>query len=200
MITVPEAARQADRNPETIRRWIREGKLPAERVGTQHLIDRGDLAAAVGRPLREPRHAPSADRIVQIIQAQREERTSQLAEAVFPLMTPGALDLRLEMPDDWLPAIVGRIVRLVDPKRIVLFGSRAHGNARSDSDYDLLVVLDQVSRPREMRIAIRRALSDLPIAKDVVVATEADLTARSVRPRGIIDWAADSGRTIYERR
>lgn len=39
MVTVPEAARRVGRNPETIRRWIREGKLASERVGTQHLVD-----------------------------------------------------------------------------------------------------------------------------------------------------------------
>lgn len=44
MITVPEAAIRTGRNPETIRRWIREGKLPARKVGTQHLIDEEDLA------------------------------------------------------------------------------------------------------------------------------------------------------------
>lgn len=43
MLTVPEAARTIGRNPETIRRWIREGKLPARKVGTQHLIDEEDL-------------------------------------------------------------------------------------------------------------------------------------------------------------
>lgn len=45
MITVPEAARRAGRNPETIRRWIREGKLPARKVGTQHVLEEADLAA-----------------------------------------------------------------------------------------------------------------------------------------------------------
>ncbi len=44
MLTVPEAARSTGRNPETIRRWIREGRLPARKVGTQHLIDEKDLA------------------------------------------------------------------------------------------------------------------------------------------------------------
>lgn len=44
MITVPEAARRLRRNPETVRRWIREGKLRSTRVGTQHLVDEQDLA------------------------------------------------------------------------------------------------------------------------------------------------------------
>jgi excisionase family DNA binding protein len=49
VITVPEAARKTGRNPETIRRWIREGKLPAQRVGTQHIISEEDLDEVVGR-------------------------------------------------------------------------------------------------------------------------------------------------------
>lgn len=45
MLTVPEAARRARRNPETIRRWIREGKLRATKVGTQHVLEERDLDA-----------------------------------------------------------------------------------------------------------------------------------------------------------
>jgi excisionase family DNA binding protein len=45
MLTVPQAARRARRNPETIRRWIREGKLRATKVGTQHILDERDLDA-----------------------------------------------------------------------------------------------------------------------------------------------------------
>ena len=43
MITVPDAARRAARNPETIRRWVRSGQLPSRKVGTQHLIRERDL-------------------------------------------------------------------------------------------------------------------------------------------------------------
>ena len=46
MLTVPEAARRSGKNPETIRRWIRSGRLKADKVGTQHVIDERDLAAA----------------------------------------------------------------------------------------------------------------------------------------------------------
>jgi excisionase family DNA binding protein len=45
MLTVPEAARRVNRNPETIRRWIRSGRLRARKVGTQHVIDEKDLDA-----------------------------------------------------------------------------------------------------------------------------------------------------------
>ena len=53
-LTVPEAARRVGRNPETVRRWIREGKLPSKKVGTQHLIEEQDLDAVA---------APDAERL-----------------------------------------------------------------------------------------------------------------------------------------
>lgn len=43
MITVPEAAKRAAKDPETIRRWIRSGRLPARKIGTQHVIEENDL-------------------------------------------------------------------------------------------------------------------------------------------------------------
>lgn len=45
MLTVPEAAKRIHRNPETVRRWIREGRLRCTRVGTQYLVDEADLDA-----------------------------------------------------------------------------------------------------------------------------------------------------------
>lgn len=51
MITVPEAARRTGRNPETIRRWIRAGRLRSEKVGTQHLVDEHALDALVADEL-----------------------------------------------------------------------------------------------------------------------------------------------------
>lgn len=43
MLTVPEAARRSGRDPETIRRWIRSGRLRARKIGTQHVIEDADL-------------------------------------------------------------------------------------------------------------------------------------------------------------
>ena len=46
MLTVPQAAERIGRDPETVRRWIRSGRLRAQKVGTQHVIDEADLEAA----------------------------------------------------------------------------------------------------------------------------------------------------------
>lgn len=42
-VTVREAARECRRSPETIRRWIWDGKLPARKVGNQLFVRRADL-------------------------------------------------------------------------------------------------------------------------------------------------------------
>lgn len=89
MLTVPEAARRCGRNPETVRRWIREGKLRADKVGTQWFVREADLDAKTGEdddveavPLPDwwPKTTaggspmPSVDTAVRIIREMRESR------------------------------------------------------------------------------------------------------------------------------
>ncbi|MGI8633383.1 MAG: helix-turn-helix domain-containing protein [Solirubrobacterales bacterium] len=57
MLTVPEAARRVGRDPETVRRWIRAGRLRARKVGTQHVIEESDLEAVADEPQPLPRPA-----------------------------------------------------------------------------------------------------------------------------------------------
>ncbi len=82
VLTVPEAARQVGRNPETVRRWIRSGRLAARKVGTQHVIEERDLLAVVEKPqmLPLPEHwrrsasgQPAPD-WVELLHAGRRER------------------------------------------------------------------------------------------------------------------------------
>jgi excisionase family DNA binding protein len=42
-LSVREAAQRAGRDPQTIRRWIRSGRLRARKVGTQRVIESEDL-------------------------------------------------------------------------------------------------------------------------------------------------------------
>jgi excisionase family DNA binding protein len=73
VLTVPEAARRAAKNPETIRRWIREGKLASTKVGTQHLIAEQDLAGLVD---------PAADRAPLPPEWQRTEWGAPMPDVV----------------------------------------------------------------------------------------------------------------------
>lgn len=80
MITVPEAARRTGRNPETVRRWIREGKLPSQKVGTQHLIDEGtllDLGAAEVVPAGVEERTLTGEAMPNFVAALRRSRRSR---------------------------------------------------------------------------------------------------------------------------
>ena len=80
-------------------------------------------------------------------------------------------------PDAGLPAgdpvlgeIVNRLVATQHQRRIYLFGSQARGDAGPNSDYDLLLLVDDASEPA-YRLSQRgyRALRGIPAAVDVVV-------------------------------
>lgn len=49
---------------------------------------------------------------------------------------------------DIVETIVARLVSELHPRRIYLFGSRARGDARADSDYDFMVELEHPARDR----------------------------------------------------
>ena len=100
---------------------------------------------------------------------------------------------------EWIPEITDRIVRQFDPVRIILFGSQARGTAHSDSDIDLLVVMPDGEDRRETAIAIRRVLGDLPVAKDVIVTTPAELARRGHLIGSVLYPALREGAVIYDR-
>src|SRR5260370_40969787 len=81
MLTVPEAARRTKRDPETVRRWIRSGRLGATRIGTQHLIEGDDLArptddATLPMPASWKRTA-TGERMPDVIAAIRSSRAAR---------------------------------------------------------------------------------------------------------------------------
>jgi len=98
-----------------------------------------------------------------------------------------------------LRQIVERILSAGSPQRIVLFGSRARGTARPDSDLDLLII-EESALPRYKRPArYLRALLGLFPAKDVVVWTPQEVQAWQQVSNSFIAAALREGQTLYER-
>jgi uncharacterized protein len=100
------------------------------------------------------------------------------------------------VPDDLLRPIVAYF----NPRRIILFGSMARGDARPDSDFDLLVIVDDET-PREKLTAqagweSQRGYSG---AADVIPCREStyreELDIVGTLPRA----AAREGIVVYER-
>ena len=64
---------------------------------------------------------------------------------------------------------IGAAIREIEPEaRIVLYGSRARGDAAPDSDWDLLVLLPGTLNPSR-RAAVRRRLFELGLEADAVL-------------------------------
>src|SRR5881409_4035064 len=74
-----------------------------------------------------------------------------------------------------LEEIIHRLVEAVDPDRIILFGSRARGDARPDSDVDLLIIKDTDQPGYRRAIPAYRALAGIGIPKDIIWRTPAEV-------------------------
>ncbi len=77
MLTVHQVAARLHRDPETIRRWIRSGKLPARKVGLQYLVEEADLPVAdtAAVPIGWGRTA-TGEVMPDVVAALRRSRTS----------------------------------------------------------------------------------------------------------------------------
>ena len=100
---------------------------------------------------------------------------------------------------DLIAEIVRRIVDAAQPEKIILFGSRARGEARADSDLDVLVIKDS-KEPRYRRsVPLYVALADVPAEVEVMVYTPEEIEEWSQVPQAFVTTAVREGITVYER-
>lgn len=99
----------------------------------------------------------------------------------------------------WLPTIKRRIVREIDPDRIILFGSQARGDAGPDSDIDLLVVVGDNRDRRNLAEVARVSVADVDVDKDVFVTSPAQIRRYGDVIGSILEPAMREGVTIYAR-
>ena len=93
--------------------------------------------------------------------------------------------------------LVRRIIELVQPLRIILFGSAARGEMGPDSDIDLLVVMpDGVHRRRTAQLLYRQ-IRGLGVPFDILVATPNDLEMHKDNIGLIYRSILQEGREVY---
>lgn len=96
--------------------------------------------------------------------------------------------------------IVNRIARVINPRKIILFGSYAVEKANDESDLDLLVVVEDTDLPIYKRArTIRKHLwgiSDIP--KDIIVYTEKEIKEWQGVKSSFISNILEYGKVVYE--
>jgi len=91
-----------------------------------------------------------------------------------------------------------RIIKQFDPEKIILFGSHARGDAGSDSDVDLLVIMNVEGSKRKRQLEIRSALHDVRIPKDIIVTTPEEFEWRKDIVGTVEYPAVREGKILYE--
>lgn len=99
--------------------------------------------------------------------------------------------------EDIVRQVLGRILAVVHPRRVVLFGSAARGEMGADSDLDLLVVVPNGCHRRRTAQAIYRNMIGVGYAVDIVVVTEDDVLAFRNHEGMVIKPALDEGKLLY---
>ncbi len=99
---------------------------------------------------------------------------------------------------DYIQDVTDRIVRDFAPLRIILFGSWARGDARPDSDLDLLVVMPDGTPKRATALAIMKALREVHCPMDIIVTWPDDIRRYGDAVGTILRPALREGRVLYE--
>lgn len=100
------------------------------------------------------------------------------------------------------PDVIAEAVRLLvadgRPTRVIVFGSHTRGDAREDSDLDLLVVLPEVDGRLAEMVRLRKLLRPLRILADVLVYSEEQMAERGGVPGTVAFEALREGLVMHD--
>jgi len=84
------------------------------------------------------------------------------------------------------------------PAKVILFGSRARGDAGEGSDFDFLVIEREVDDRLAEAVKLRRALRGFGVPVDVIVMDEGLVERRSKVKGTMVDRALREGRVVAQ--
>lgn len=185
LLSVPEVADRFAVTAQTVRNWIAAGRLVAAQ-----LAPRG-------------RYRISIDALQAFERETGMEETPDEPRSEAPSPDHGDPGIRRRLLTDKdavdaeLERVVAAIVASVHPQAVYLFGSRARGDFKSDSDFDLAIVTADGSERRRIAMKAYESLArvtgrsvgvDLVVLTPRLISTERDLVgsiARAVVREGV---------------
>lgn len=100
---------------------------------------------------------------------------------------------------DVIDEIGVRLGAAIPPRsRVLLFGSRARGEAGDQSDFDVLMIEPEVADAAAESVRLRRELRGLGVPIDVVVVDEAKVERRRMVRGTMIEQAWRDGRLLVD--
>ena len=103
----------------------------------------------------------------------------------------------VDMPP--LEDITRLIVERFNPRRIVLFGSRARGQAHEFSDVDLFIEMETDLPPVERDIRVDEIFGLRSWPMDIVVFTPAEVIGEREMTGSLVSVVESEGKVLYER-
>ncbi|HUO57281.1 MAG TPA: nucleotidyltransferase domain-containing protein [bacterium] len=93
--------------------------------------------------------------------------------------------------------LVRQVVSAVRPLKVILFGSRARGEAKPGSDYDLLVLMPDGTHRRHTSQKLHGKVLVMELDYDFLVATPGDLQKYGDHPSLVYKYALQDGVELY---
>ena len=96
-----------------------------------------------------------------------------------------------------LTEIAQKVVQAFRPKNIILFGSYAYGKPTSDSDLDLLIVMESRDRPAERIRKVSDLFDPRPLPMDFIVLTPSEVRHRLSGFDPFLEEVIEKGQMLY---
>jgi uncharacterized protein len=96
-----------------------------------------------------------------------------------------------------LDFITRRLSSRREVRRILLFGSRARGDARAASDFDLCIIVDGVDDERTLYVELMRDIASADWSIDLLIMTEEDFARKLEEDWSLLRDLERDGKVLY---
>ncbi|MEW5822632.1 MAG: nucleotidyltransferase domain-containing protein [Cyanobacteriota bacterium] len=94
--------------------------------------------------------------------------------------------------------IVNVVLSVIKPEKIILFGSQSYGNPSTDSDYDILIIIDGIQDHYKLLKKLYRKMIEVDAAVDIILKNTEEVEESKQRLVSVVKDALNKGTVIYE--